>query len=57
MSAERAAEIILSGVEAGRTRILVGNDAKGVDLLVRLLPRAHGRLVQLWEKRTFGSTS
>ncbi|OBA97026.1 acetoin dehydrogenase [Mycobacteriaceae bacterium 1482268.1] len=54
MSPDRAAGVIVDGVEAGRSRILVGNDAKGVDLLVRLLPRAHPRLVRWWEKRTFG---
>jgi NAD(P)-dependent dehydrogenase (short-subunit alcohol dehydrogenase family) len=53
MSPARAAEIILAGVAAKRSRVLVGNDAKGVDLLVRLLPRAHPRLVLWWEKRTF----
>ncbi|BBY44836.1 short-chain type dehydrogenase/reductase [Mycolicibacterium celeriflavum] len=54
MSPVRAAETILSGVAANRSRVLVGKDAKGVDLLVRLLPRAHARLVLWWEKRTFG---
>ncbi len=55
MPAAHAAEIILAAVAAKRSRVLVGNDAKGVDLLVRLLPRAHTKLVLLWEKRTFGS--
>ncbi|ULE34672.1 SDR family NAD(P)-dependent oxidoreductase [Mycobacterium sp. IDR2000157661] len=54
MSPVRAAEIILAGVAANRPRVLVGTDAKGVDVLVRLLPRAHARLVLWWEKRTFG---
>lgn len=54
MPAERAAAIILAGVEANRSRVLVGNDARGVDLLVRLLPRSHARLIVWWEKRTFG---
>ncbi|OBK73614.1 SDR family oxidoreductase [Mycobacterium sp. 1274761.0] len=55
MPPDRAARIIVDGVEANKGRILVGNDAKGVDLLVRLLPRAHPRFVRFWEKRTFGS--
>lgn len=55
MSATRAADIILAGVEANRSRVLVGRDAKGVDLLVRLLPRGHARLVLWWEHRTFGA--
>lgn len=53
MSPARAAEIILAGVAANRGRVLVGNDARGVDLLVRLLPRTHSRLVLWWERRTF----
>jgi NAD(P)-dependent dehydrogenase (short-subunit alcohol dehydrogenase family) len=54
MSAPRAAHIILAGVEANRSRVLVGKDAKGVDLLVRLTPRHYNRLVMWWDRRTFG---
>ena len=36
-SADRAAEIIVAGMLAGKPRILVGPDAKALDLLVRLL--------------------
>jgi hypothetical protein len=53
MSPQRAARIILDGVEANCTRVLVGKDAKGVDLLVRLVPRSYIRLAMRWEKRTF----
>jgi NAD(P)-dependent dehydrogenase (short-subunit alcohol dehydrogenase family) len=56
MSPARAAAVILAGVEKNRTRVLVGKDAKGVDLLVRALPRSHARLVAFWEKRTFGGS-
>ncbi|MCT7661096.1 SDR family NAD(P)-dependent oxidoreductase [Mycobacterium deserti] len=56
MSPMQAARIIVAGVEANRSRILVGKDAKGVDLLVRLLPRSHSRFVTWWEKRTFGGS-
>jgi NAD(P)-dependent dehydrogenase (short-subunit alcohol dehydrogenase family) len=45
MPADQAAEIIIKGVEAGRPRVLVGNDAKAVDLFVRLLPGRYGKLV------------
>lgn len=45
MPARQAARIILAGVEAGRPRILVGNDARAVDLLVRAAPRFAPRLV------------
>lgn len=54
MSPEQAAEIILKGVEAGKPRVLVGNDAKALDLLVRLLPASYGRLVAGFERRAFG---
>jgi NAD(P)-dependent dehydrogenase (short-subunit alcohol dehydrogenase family) len=39
MPAAEAARIIVDGVEADRARILVGKDAKAMDLLVRALPR------------------
>ncbi|MCG5433061.1 SDR family NAD(P)-dependent oxidoreductase [Mycobacterium sp. MYCO198283] len=38
MPATRAAAIIVDGVEAGRSRILVGRDAIALDALVRLAP-------------------
>jgi NAD(P)-dependent dehydrogenase (short-subunit alcohol dehydrogenase family) len=44
MDPAKAARIILDGVEAGRPRILVGNDAKLVDLIVRLAPAGAVRL-------------
>lgn len=37
MDANKAADIILRGVEKGRARVLVGNDAKVLDLWVRLV--------------------
>jgi hypothetical protein len=39
VSAEKAAGIILDGVAAGSTRILVGEDARVIDWMVRLFPR------------------
>ncbi|GAA3392907.1 SDR family NAD(P)-dependent oxidoreductase [Cryptosporangium minutisporangium] len=53
MDPQRAATIILDGVRADRPRILVGNDAKAVDVLVRLVPRNYPRLVNWWGKRLF----
>jgi short-subunit dehydrogenase len=44
MDPAKAARIILDGVEAGKPRILVGNDAKLVDLIVRLAPAQAVRL-------------
>ena len=51
MPPARAAAIILDGVEAGKARILVGSDAKLVDLLVRLLPRWYPRIQARLEHR------
>lgn len=44
-TSERAAEIIVSGVERGRSRILVGPDAHVFDLAVRLAPTRYMSLV------------
>lgn len=51
MPAERAADIVIGGVEADRPRVLVGNDAKAVDALVRLLPARHLPLFAALQKR------
>jgi len=44
MPPDRAARRILDGVEAGKTRILVGGDARLVDLVVRVAPAHYPRL-------------
>jgi NAD(P)-dependent dehydrogenase (short-subunit alcohol dehydrogenase family) len=44
MPPEQAARIMVDGVEAGRARVMVGNDAKAVDLLVRLFPASYPRI-------------
>ncbi len=54
MPPEQAARIIVDGVEAGRPRILVGNDAKVADLLVRLAPRLYPVLLARAERRLSG---
>jgi len=54
MPPEQAARIVVDGVEAGRPRILVGNDAKAVDLLVRLAPRLYPVLAARAERRFTG---
>jgi len=51
MPPEQAARIVVDGVEAGKPRVLVGNDAKAVDLLVRLLPRTYPRLAARLQQR------
>ena len=50
-SPERAAEIIVAGMLAGKPRILVGPDAKALDLLVRLLGARYQRLVTAATRR------
>jgi NAD(P)-dependent dehydrogenase (short-subunit alcohol dehydrogenase family) len=44
MPAPVAAQIIIDGVESDRPRVLVGNDAKFVDKIVRLSPAGYPRL-------------
>lgn len=48
---ERAAQVILGGLEKGRPRILVGLDAKMVDLAVRLAPSRALSLLALVEPK------
>jgi NAD(P)-dependent dehydrogenase (short-subunit alcohol dehydrogenase family) len=49
-----AAREIVDGVEAGKARVLVGLDAKLVDLAVRVLPALYTRVTVWWERRVFG---
>lgn len=54
MDPARAASIIVNGVEANKSRVRVGNDAKLVDLIVRLFPGSYGRLLVLVDRLTSG---
>ena len=51
MDPAQAARIIVDGVEADRPRVMVGNDARLLDALVRLVPALYPRLVLAGEKR------
>jgi len=51
-TAEKAAEVILDGALSGRARVLVGSDAKLLDLLVRLTGAGYQRLVAAAAGRT-----
>lgn len=53
MAPEKAAQIILAGVEQRRARILVGADAKFIDLLQRMFPVWHLKILSLF----FGNPS
>lgn len=51
MDPAQAAQIIVKGVEANKARVRVGNDAKLVDLLVRLAPVGFPRLMATLDGR------
>lgn len=51
MSPDRAAQIILDGVERGKSRVLVGGDARTVDWMVRALPSGYVHAVVAMGKR------
>ncbi len=55
MDPAQAAEIVIAGVEAGKSRVLVGNDARAVDVLVRLLPARYPKVFMALEKRLVGA--
>jgi NAD(P)-dependent dehydrogenase (short-subunit alcohol dehydrogenase family) len=52
MSAERAARTILRGVSRGRARVLVGADARLLDVLVRLTGSGYQRVAAAAAKRS-----
>ena len=56
LPADRAARIVVDGVEGDRPRVLVGNDAKAVDLFVRLLPRFYPSLLVRFAGKLLGGT-
>jgi short-subunit dehydrogenase len=51
MSPEKAARVILRGVERGKARILVGADAYALDVMTRLLGPAYQRLTLRFSQR------
>ena len=52
MDPAQAAEIVVAGVTAGKSRVLVGSDAKAVDVLVRAFPALYPRGVVAFDRRT-----
>lgn len=46
MPPDQAAEIIASGLERGRDRILIGNDARAIDMIQRLMPVKYWALLR-----------
>lgn len=55
LPATKAATIIVDGIEKGRPRIRVGNDAVAVDRLVRLAPATATRVAVALERRLLAS--
>ena len=51
MEPDRAAEIIVDGVLANKPRVVVGGDAKVLDLLVRVLGPRYQRMVAMATQR------
>jgi len=49
-TAEQAATTILNGVKRNKRRVLIGNDAKAIDLMQRLLPTFYQRVVVTGQK-------
>lgn len=56
-SADTAAQVILAAVRANRRRVLIGPDAKAIDLMVRLMPEGYQRLVSFATRRQRSLTS
>ncbi|MGJ9411329.1 SDR family NAD(P)-dependent oxidoreductase [Aeromicrobium sp. CF4.19] len=50
-SPEKAADVILRGVEKGRARVLIGADAKALDVLVRLTGSGYQGLAARFSRR------
>lgn len=55
-SAEKAADIIVSGIKKRRERILIGPDAKVLDKLQRLFPQHYGRGISIMKKLLTGKS-
>jgi short-subunit dehydrogenase len=53
LPAPKAAEIIVAGIAAHKPRIIIGNDARLVDVMVRVLPRSYPRLSAWWSRQVF----
>lgn len=45
MSAEKAAAIILDGIEKDKPRILIGNDARTLDVIARVFPNSYHKVL------------
>ena len=51
---DTAAQVILNGVRKNKRRVLIGRDAKFLDLVVRLMPSAYQRIVVRFTGKALG---
>lgn len=49
-TAPEAATVIIRGIEKGKSRILIGSDARFIDRITRLLPASYERILTRWLK-------
>ncbi|MFN4229654.1 SDR family NAD(P)-dependent oxidoreductase [Parvibaculum sp.] len=54
---EKAGQVIVNGIAKDKPRILIGTDAKIIDLLQRLLPGSYGKIMFRREIDAFSNTS
>lgn len=50
-TADKAASVILAAVKANRRRVLIGPDARAIDLMVRLMPERYQQVVSFASKQ------
>ena len=48
---KQAARVILKGVEGNKRRVLIGRDAKVLDLMQRFLPTGYQKIIEIGSKR------
>ncbi|MDO9352157.1 MAG: SDR family oxidoreductase [Solirubrobacteraceae bacterium] len=53
LPAEKAAEIITNGVAKNKPRIVVGNDAKALDVFIRIAPKAYQPIIGSYFAKMF----
>lgn len=49
-TAKQAAQVIIRGIERGKSRILIGKDARFIDRITRLMPETYERILARWLK-------
>ncbi len=57
VAADKAASLILKGVRKGRERVIIGREAKAMDVLARLFPNAYTKLLFRPVKKMMDATA